>query len=204
MTRRDHGFTLLEVLIALAIVGALLAVAFGGLRVALSAWRQGEDRAEAHQYARGVAMGLARSLAAAYPYTGTRTDAPETVLLFEGRHDSLSFVTQSPPFPFSIPIAFAAVVIDVGAGEHPGLTIRQRALPNWNPFSQAEVVLNDPTVTAVEFTYLTATGEWQDAWDVETEKSLPRGIRLTLRTTQTGTSGSPPPITVPIKVLGSS
>jgi general secretion pathway protein J len=203
MTRRDHGFTLVEVLIALAIVGALLAVAFGGLRVALSAWRQGEDRAEAHQYARGVSMSLARSLAATYPYTGTRTDAPETVLLFDGQHESLSFVTQSPPFPFSIPIAFAAVVIEVGSGEHPGLTIRQRALPNWNPFTQAEVVLNDPTITAIEFSYLTESGAWQDTWDVETEKSLPRGVRLTLRTAQQGSAGAPPPITVPIKVLGS-
>ena len=52
----ERGFTLVELIIALAIVGALLAVAFGGLRVALAAWRQGEDRAEAHQHARGVAL----------------------------------------------------------------------------------------------------------------------------------------------------
>src|SRR5207244_1451485 len=45
VTRGPRGFTLLEVLIALAIVGALLVIALGGMRVALGAWRQGEDRA---------------------------------------------------------------------------------------------------------------------------------------------------------------
>ena len=38
MSRRQRGFTLIELLLALAIVGALLAIAFGGLRVAISAW----------------------------------------------------------------------------------------------------------------------------------------------------------------------
>jgi general secretion pathway protein J len=201
--RQDRGFTLVEVLIALAIVGALLAVAFGGLRVALSAWRQGEDRAEAHQYARGVAMSLARSLAATYPYTGTRSEAPESVLLFSGEQNRIEFVTQSPPFPFTIPIAFAAVVMEIGEGEHPGLVIRQRALPNRNPFSQAEVVLNDPTITSVQFSFLDSSGAWRDTWDVETEKSLPRAVRLTLGAGQDNKVGSPPPITVPIKVVGS-
>ena len=63
MRRADQrGFTLVEVLIALAIVGALVAIAFGGLRVAVSAWRQGEDRAEAHQHVRSVALVLARAV----------------------------------------------------------------------------------------------------------------------------------------------
>src|SRR5439155_5634866 len=68
VTRGARGFTLLEVLIALAIVGALLVIAFGGMRVALGAWRQGEDRAEAYQHVRGVALSLARTVGSAYPY----------------------------------------------------------------------------------------------------------------------------------------
>jgi len=35
--RRSRGFTLLELLIALAIVGLLLTIAFSGLRVAMAA-----------------------------------------------------------------------------------------------------------------------------------------------------------------------
>src|SRR3989442_13749489 len=65
--RGERGFTLLELIIALAIVGALLAVAFGGLRVALAAWPQGEDRAEAHQHLRSISLIPSRALAWAHP-----------------------------------------------------------------------------------------------------------------------------------------
>ena len=71
MKRDARGFTLLELLIALTIVGALLVIAFGGMRVALAAWRKGEDRAEAHQHVRSIALVLARSISATYPYTAT-------------------------------------------------------------------------------------------------------------------------------------
>ena len=73
--RGERGFTLVEVIIALAIVGALLVIAFGGLRVATSAWQQGEDRAEAHQHTRSVALILARAMSGAYPYRATRKGA---------------------------------------------------------------------------------------------------------------------------------
>ena len=63
--RRQRGFTLVELLLALAIVGALLAIAFGGLRVAVGAWTRGEDRAEAHQHVRSVSLTLARAVASA-------------------------------------------------------------------------------------------------------------------------------------------
>jgi general secretion pathway protein J len=201
MRPNDRGFTLLEVLIALTIVAALLAVAFGGLRVALAAWTKGEDRAEAHQHARGVTLSLARAAAGTYPYLGTRSEAPESVLLFTGQKERIEFVTQAPPFPFPIPIAFAAVVIELGEGEQRGLVVRQRALPNWNPFKDATVVLNDPTVTSIEFAYLDSGGEWQETWDVDAKQVLPNAIRITLGTEAGGKSVTVPPMTVSLQVV---
>ena len=100
-----RGFTLLEVVIALTIVGTLLAIAFGGLRVALSAWRKGEDRAEAHQHARTLQTMLARSIGAAYPYRIAAEESPESLVQFEGSPDRLSFVTLAAPVPLPAPIA---------------------------------------------------------------------------------------------------
>ena len=74
---RRRGFTLLELLVALAIVGALLALAFGSLRVGLAAWRQGDDRAEAHAHLRSLSEVLARSVAAAFPYRQSRAEGGE-------------------------------------------------------------------------------------------------------------------------------
>jgi len=36
---RERGFTLIELVLALSIVAAMLAIVFGGLRVAIRAWQ---------------------------------------------------------------------------------------------------------------------------------------------------------------------
>lgn len=200
MRRGARGFTILELLIALAIVGALLVIAFGGLRVALAAWRQGEERAEAHQHARGVALALARTVGAAYPYHAPRGESPDAVLLFTGGETKLELVTQAAPVPFAVPIAFTAVAITLGESEErPGLVIRQRALPNRNPFADAAVVFHDPTVTALAFQFLDESGSWQSEWK-DDDGTLPRAVRIALGTTINGRKETPPPITVSLRL----
>ncbi len=123
------------------------------------------------------------------------------MLLFGGGESSLEFVTQTAPYPASIPVAFTAVVIELGTtGERRGLVIRQRVLPNRNPFTEAVVVFNDPTLTEVSFSYLDENGAWQDSWDVETQKHLPRAIRVSVGGTLNGRTQALLPLTVPLRV----
>ena len=201
MTRDRRGFTLLEVLIALAIVGALLVIALGGMRVALASWRQGEDRAEAHQHVRGVVLQLARTVGAAYPYLGPRTSDLESVVLFFGDKTHLEFVAQSPPFPFAAPIAFTAVVISLDeTAAQPGLVILQRPLPNQNPFVDAVPVFRDPAVTSISFAYMDASGSWLEAWDGQNANAAPRAVRIAVGTTIGGRMQELPSLTVSLRV----
>jgi prepilin-type N-terminal cleavage/methylation domain-containing protein len=200
--RRARGFTLLELLIALAIVGLLLVIAFTGLRVGIVAWTRGEDRAEAHQHVRALAFTMTRALSAAYPYRGAKGEAPEVVMLFNGAEQKLEFVTQAPPLPLQVHIAFTAVSISLESGDDAGLVVRERPLPNRDPFTKGEIVMRDPAVTSVAFKFQNEDGDWVDSWDGQEMKALPRGIRLTLGTTLNGQASTLPPITATVRFTG--
>ena len=197
--KHARGFTLLEVLIAISIVGALLVIAFGGMRVAMAAWRQGESRVEAHQHIRAVAYTLTRSLGAAYPYRAAKGTAPEPVVLFDATERKLEFVTQSPPLPLQMPIAFIAVGIALEEGDEPGLVIRERALPNRDPFTEGTVVMRDPSVTSLAFSFLTEDGNWVDSWNGQDTKTIPQAIQVRLGVTLNGRPHTMPPMTVTLR-----
>jgi hypothetical protein len=181
-----------ELVIALAIVGALLVTAFGGLRVVLGATQRGEERVEVHQHIRSLSTVLTRAVGAAFPYRGSMGENPESRLLFHGEGSRLEFVTQAPPFPLAAPVAFTAVVLEHVEGE--GLIIRERALPNWNPFTAAAIVLRDPTVTALSFRYLDPDTGWTPTWD--NESAPPAAIEIALAITLDGRAETVPPLVV--------
>jgi prepilin-type N-terminal cleavage/methylation domain-containing protein len=200
--RRSRGFTLVELLIALAIVGLLLTIAFSGLRVALAAWTRGEDRAEAHQHVRAIAFTMARALGAAYPYRAAKSETPEVVMLFNGTEQRLEFVTQAPPLPLRTSVAFTAVVISLESGEEQGLVVRERPLPNRDPFTQGEIVMRDPSVTSLTFKFQNEEGQWVETWDGQEMKAIPQGVQLSVGTTVNGRTQTLPPISVSLRVTG--
>jgi general secretion pathway protein J len=199
---RAAGFTLLELLIALSIVGALLAIAFGGLRMAIGAWTRGEERAELQQHARGITQIVGRAVGAAYPYRGAFGEGPERRILFRGGEQRLEFVTQAAAFPSVVPAAFTAVVLAVeDDAEGRALVMRQRIMPNREPFTEAAVVLRDPSIQGLELRYLVSDGNWADRWDADAEKMLPTAIRIRFSGMHGGKLEPLPPITVSLRTV---
>jgi general secretion pathway protein J len=180
---KNHGFTLVEMMIALSIVATLVAVAFGGLRIGVAAWRRGEDRAEVHQRARGLVELLGRGVGGAFAYVGPTSQGQQPTPLFQGEPTRLSFVSVSPPVPPGAPIAFTAVTLSLDAGAAAGLAVRQKPLPNAEPFATVDPVLVDPSVTTLSFRYLRDGGVWESAWDAARERALPRAVEITVTTT---------------------
>ena len=192
------GFTLVELIIALAIVGALLVVAFGGLRVAVGAWQRGDARVESQQHIRSLTLTLARAVSASSPYMAARQEGETPAILFKGEGHRLEFVTQASPFPGAIPVAFTAVVIELtSTDDRPKLVIRQRVLPNRDPFKEAASVLEDDTIKAMELSYL-GDGGWQSEWDPQGVGVLPRAIRIALGATVATEQRPLPALTVTI------
>jgi hypothetical protein len=167
--------------------------------VAIGAWNQGEDRAEVHQELRGLAVLMARTVGGAYPYRAPAGLAPEPVLLFRGTDSRLELVTRAAPFPSGVPVAFAAVVLAIETTEQPQFVVRQRVLPNRNPFTDSEPVFRDAAIQQLQFRYLDEGGTWQETWDADNENALPQAVRMTLSTVRAGRLEAAPPITVPLR-----
>jgi general secretion pathway protein J len=197
----ERGFTLIELVLALTIVAVMVTLLFGGLRVGLRAWQRGEERAAVLQHARSVTQLLQESLGGIYAYRGRADqDTPTDVLLFQGEAERLSFVTVSPPMSLPAAIAFVAVTLSMDAGDAPGLAIREKALPNFNPFEAVAPNVVDPTITAIRFRYLRDDGTWEETWDGQDERMVPRAVEVTLTAMMNGRVQQAPPITVPIQV----
>jgi general secretion pathway protein J len=198
---RQRGFTLIEMVIALSIVGALLVIMFGGLRVGLGAWRRGEDRAELLEHERNVDQLVNHAVTGSYLYQPGTIPGKEGGILFEGHSDRLAFVTVSPPVPTPVPIAFTAVTLSLEGGATPGLAIRQKAMPNTEPLEPVPPVFVDPAVTALHFRYLReAGGTWEERWDATKEKALPLAVEVTLTTLMAGRRIEHPPLVIPIRI----
>ena len=95
-------------------------------------------------------------------------------------------------------MTFTAVTFARLEGERPGLAIREKALPNFDPFEEAEPVFLDAAVTEVQFRYLNPDGGWTDAWDGQAERGLPQAVQIRLTATLGGRTETLPPLTISI------
>jgi len=198
---RERGFTLIELVLALSIVAAMLAIVFGGLRVAIRAWQSGEQRTETLQHARSLSALLSQSLGGTTAYLAASEPGAQADVLFQGEPDKLSFVTVAPPFPLPAPIAFTAVTLSVDEGERPGFAVREKALPNDDPFELGTPIAVDPSLTAVHFRYLRDIPDsWEEQWDGVQERSLPKAVEVTLTAMVGGQAVEQPPVLVSIRV----
>lgn len=91
---RQRGFTLLELLIAMTLLGLILVLLFGGLRLGVRSWDGAQRQVDNMNSVRSLENFLRREMSQANPYrwnsgTGQR-------LAFLGERNRLSFVAPMP------------------------------------------------------------------------------------------------------------
>jgi len=89
--RRQAGFTLLELIVAITLMGLVLMVLYSGLRLGLNSWDGGEQRAEATNRLRLAQEFLRRQLAQSITVYHVN-DRQEQQVVFAGRTDEIEFV----------------------------------------------------------------------------------------------------------------
>ena len=179
---QSAGFTLLELLIAITLLGLLLAALFGGLRLGARAWERGAERLDQSARLQVVQNFLRDRLAQAYPLQGD-DEADRSQMAFAGDVDTLQFVTLMPEY---LGAGFAEFVLAVDdQGDARNLVMRWRRFDPVDPLATADeepqikVLLED--IERLEIAYYGARdrGEpafWQEQWLDAVE--LPRLVRL--------------------------
>jgi len=195
MNKKGHsGFTLLELMIGLALLGLILVLLFSALRLGSRSWDAGENKLAIASSQTVVAGYLRRSLSQAFPLQFKRVEGP--VLAFEGEADSMRY---AGPIPTKLGVpGLHLVSLEFVEGE---LQLRWM-LPDvetedFSELSQAESARLVDGVKSVEIAYFgaqepDAQPTWHDRW--ASNQNMPSLIRLTI----TPIKGMPwPEIVVP-------
>lgn len=95
-TRHANGFTLLEVLLAITLLGLLLAGAMGGIRVATRAMHAGEQAIDRTNRLRVTQEFIRHEISRALPLAFGQEKGSGANFVFQGENDFMRFVAPMP------------------------------------------------------------------------------------------------------------
>ena len=208
---RSRGISLVEMLIALVILGMMAALSLGGLRLGVRTWETVGQRVGTESRERIVRTFLRGALSQAMAVHGTRRDggvAPH--LLFEGDEDKLSMIA---PLADHLGLG-GAQWIELSVEDAEDFETGRRLVLARVPFDRQGADAAEPGemerhvllegLSAVRFSYLRISeggarewvGEWAD------EPFLPALVRLSVE--RQGSAPPWPPLVVPLRVTAAS
>jgi general secretion pathway protein J len=186
------GFTLLELLISLTIVGVVLVIIFGALRIGARAWEKGEADVEVQQREKVVLALLKRQISSFCAREIEEGDREP--YLFQGDDRSMSFMSRFPTVPTSRSgIAYVKYLVNsTGEGrselslyEQDVLSVVSNGVSEPSNESPFFVLIPDANYIGFEYLYPPEEGdlstEWRDSWDPESEEGYPIAVRITFQ-----------------------
>ena len=186
------GFTLLEVIVTLTILGLILLVISGAFRLCLSAWERGESTRGEYQKVRAISQLVSQQIKSGVPYKIKTEKAEGDYLAFEGKRHSVKFVSALP-IKARRPQGFVYAIYEFEEGGKEGgrlVYYEQRVLNKdffeEKPDEDSGVSLCEG-VADVRFEYFRRedkdknwTEGWVDEWNAKDEKELPQALRMTI------------------------
>jgi len=187
----SSGFTLIEVVITLTILGLIILMVSETFRLGLSTWEKGDLIKEDYQKIRMISQLVSRQIKSAVPYKIRTEKAEGDYLAFDGKAHSLRFVSALAMKP-KRPEGFVYVVYQFkDEGEKKGRLVlyEQRAL-NRNFFEdnlkEDSALTLFEGVSQVRFEYYreankekNQTEEWVEEWNAKQMNELPKALRMT-------------------------
>jgi general secretion pathway protein J len=186
------GFTLIEVVVTLTILGFILLIIFGAFRLGLSAWERGESTKEEYQRVRIISQLISQQIKSIVAYKIRTQQAEGDYLAFEGKAHSLKFVSALP-IKAKQPEGFVYVIYEFkeGSGERGRLVLYEQRVLNKDFFAEEpkeELAISLlEGVSNVRFEYYREEDplknqeeEWVEEWNAKEERKLPKTLRMTI------------------------
>jgi general secretion pathway protein J len=188
----SSGFTLIEVIVTLTILGFIVLMVSGTFRLGFSSWEKGDAIKEDYQKIRMFSQLASRQLKSLVPYKIKTEKAEGNYLAFDGKAHSLRFVSALA-IKAKRPEGFVYVVYQFkDEGEKKGRLVfyEERALNRdffEDDLKEDSAVTLFGGISQVRFEYYreadkekSRTEEWVEEWNAKEEKELPRAVRMTV------------------------
>ena len=185
--RRQAGFTLIEMVVAMALLGTMMLLLYSGLTIGLRGWdaadvsgRRTADRRIAENF-------LRREIAETFPMRFK--DAMVLKLAFEGKEDSLRFASARPAGISAAGLSLVGLSIENDDAKRTRSLVMRRAMPDdeakdFAPLDRGERTVLFEGLEGVQFEYFGAESDFTDPeWTQEWEHAgrIPQLIRVRMR-----------------------
>ncbi|MCY7388668.1 MAG: hypothetical protein LH481_11495 [Burkholderiales bacterium] len=202
------GFTLLETLVGLTLLGLMLILIYASLSIGLRAWDTGEKRVTEASHQRVVQSFLRRELSQLFPVRWR--GIPESKIAFEGGKNELKFVTMltlgaaAREGGMQWGHLYIADVQSPGGESRRALFIKRSAFnlqaKDWDGLDEAKPIALIEGVKSFDIGYYgaendTAEPQWTDEWT--NALRMPQLIKITL---QLDNGRDVPPLVVSLRL----
>ncbi len=168
---KGEGFTLLELILAIAILSMVTLIIGSGLRLGINAWERGEAEANENQRLRVLSGLMSQQLKSVYPYKMEINN--EKFIVFRGEPNSIMFVTTLTD-SFRGGFKWVRYLYEDGI-----LLYKESILPDKKLFEKisGDEEIIDSDIKEVRFTYLSSDkGEWKESWGLG--DGIPDAVRI--------------------------
>jgi general secretion pathway protein J len=186
------GFTLIEVVVTLTILGFILVIISGAFRLGISAWDRGESIKEEYQKIRIISQLVTRQVKSIVPYKIQTKKAEGDYLAFEGKAQSLRFVSALPVKTHQ-PEGFVYTIYQFKESDQNGgrlILYEQRVLNRDLLEEEPKEGIGIPLIEGVSrilFEYYqeedlskNQTEAWLEEWSAKEKKELPKCLKMTV------------------------
>ena len=188
--RSQRGFTLIELVVATALLGTMMVLMYSGLTFSLRGWDAGAANGQRIADRRIGENFLRRELSEIFPM---RWKDPMVLrLAFEGEAQRVRFVSSRPPDVTGGGLSLVGLEVEAGADSRDRSLVMRRAMPDddakdFGPLDSAKGTVILAGVDSVAFSYFGSENDftdpkWTDTWTYAGR--VPQMVRMRIRTTE--------------------